>query len=44
MEYVVEGRVGEEKGLKLQVLGSIPYSDQNEFLDINPHLLQVLRC
>jgi hypothetical protein len=40
-QYVVDGRVGEEKGLKLQVLGNIRYSDQNEFLDINPHLHQV---
>jgi len=43
MEYVVEGRVGEEKGLKLQGLESIRYSDQNKLPDINPHLLQVLR-
>jgi hypothetical protein len=42
-QYVVEGRVGGEKGLKLQVLGSILYSDQNKLLDINSHLLQVLR-
>jgi hypothetical protein len=43
MAVWVERRVGKEKGLKLQVLGSIRYSDQNKLLDINSHLLQVLR-